>query len=193
MKASHLLFAGLLVIGMNCTSPDQKGSALKFSITFTKEMSDQAQDGRLLLLLSTNDNAEPRNQINDGLKTQLVFGVDVEGVKPGDAMIVDASAFGFPIQSLSDVPAGEYFVQALLNRYETFTLKTGHTVKLPPDKGEGQHWNSKPDNFYSKPVKISVDPAKSETIQIVMDQKIPAVTEPKDTKYIKHIKIQSKL
>jgi len=108
-------------------------------------------------------------------------------------MIVDATAFGFPIQSLNDVPAGEYFVQALLNRYETFTLKTGHTVKLPPDKGEGQHWNSKPDNFYSKSAKISVDPAKSETIQVVMDQKIPAVAEPKDTKYIKHIKIQSKL
>src|SRR5688572_14547935 len=194
MKASYLLFIGLLLVGMNCSSPDsKKSSPLKFSITFTPEMSDQAQDGRLLLLLSNNDKAEPRNQISDGLKTQLVFGVDVEGVKPGDVITVDASAFGFPIQSLSEVPVGGYFVQALLNRYETFTLKTGHTVKLPPDKGEGQQWNRKPDNFYSKPQKISVDPSKNETIQIVMDQKIPPVTEPKDSKYIKHIKIQSKM
>jgi hypothetical protein len=192
MKASHLLFVSLLLIGMNCSSPDQK-SPLKFSITFTSEMSDQAQDGRLLLMLSNNDKSEPRNQISDGLKTQLIFGIDVEGVKPGDVMIVDASAFGFPIQNLKNIPIGEYFVQALLNRYETFTLKTGHTVKLPPDKGEGQQWNRKPDNFYSIPVKISIDPSKSETIQLVMDQKIPAVVEAKDTKYIKHIKIQSKL
>src|SRR5688572_4497828 len=184
MKASYLLFIGLLLVGMNCSSPDsKKSSPLKFSITFTPEMSDQAQDGRLLLLLSNNDKAEPRFQVSDGLKTQLVFGVDVEGVKPGDAMIVDAIAFGFPIQNLADLPAGEYFVQALLNRYETFTLKTGQTVKLPPDKGEGQQWNRKPDNFYSKPVKVSVDPSKSETLEIVMDQKIPAIQEAKDTKY----------
>jgi hypothetical protein len=194
MKASHLLFIGLLLVGMNCTAPDsRKSSPIKFSITFTPEMSDQAQDGRLLLLLSNNDKAEPRNQISDGLNAQLVFGIDVEGIKPGDAMIIDADAFGFPFQSLSEVPTGEYFVQALLNRYETFTLKTGHTVKLPPDKGEGQQWNRKPDNFYSKPQKVTVDPSKNETIPIVMDQKIPPVTEPKDTKYIKHIKIQSKM
>src|SRR5688572_24607661 len=100
MRVSSLLFVGLLLIGTHCTTPDQKRSRLKFSVTLTKEMSDQVQDGRLLLLLSTNDKAEPRNQISDGLKTQLVFGIDVEGVKPGDPMIVDASAFGFPIQHL---------------------------------------------------------------------------------------------
>jgi hypothetical protein len=194
MKASQLLSIGLLLVGMNCTSPNkQESSPLKFSITFTKEMSDQTQHGRLLLMLSNNDKAEPRFQISDGLNTQLVFGVDVENVNPGEAMIIDASAFGFPVQSLSEVPIGEYFIQALLNRYETFTLKTGHTVKLPPDKGEGQQWNRKPDNFYSQPVKVSIDPAKDETIDVVMDQKIAPIQEPKDTKYIKHIKIQSKL
>ena len=193
MKFSHAFIFSLFFTGISCLTTEKKTSPLTFSITFTQEMSDQAQDGRLLLMLSNNDKAEPRNQISDGLSTQLVFGVDVEGIKPGDAMVVDATAFGYPFQRLGDVPAGDYFVQALLNRYESFTLKTGHTVKLPPDKGEGQQWNSKPDNFYSKPVKISVDPSKNETIEIVMDQKIPPVTEPKDTKYIKHIKIQSKL
>jgi hypothetical protein len=193
MKFSHAFIFSLFFAGIGCLTTEKKSSPLKFSITFTQEMSDQAQDGRLLLMLSNNDKDEPRNQISDGLSTQLVFGMDVEGVKPGDAMVVDATAFGYPFQNLGDVPAGDYFVQALLNRYETFTLKTGHTVKLPPDKGEGQQWNRKPDNFYSKPVKISVDPSKNETIEIVMDQKIPPVTEPKDTRYIKHIKIQSKL
>ncbi|HEU5290398.1 MAG TPA: hypothetical protein VFU05_07145 [Cyclobacteriaceae bacterium] len=193
MRASYILFVGLLLVGTSFTLPDQKTSRLKFSVTFTKEMSDQAQDGRLLLLLSTNDKAEPRFQISDGLKTQLIFGIDINGKKPGDVMIVDESAFGFPIQNLGDVPAGQYFVQALLNRYETFKLKNGKIVKLPPDKGEGQQWNRKPENFYSKPVKITVDPTKSQTIPVVMDQKIPAIAEVKDTKYIKHIKIQSKL
>jgi hypothetical protein len=191
MKSYPAILIGVLLI-VQCNSSSDSKSKTKFAVAFTKEMSDQAEDGRLLLMLSNNDKSEPRNQISDGPGTQLIFGVDVEGMKPGDEIIIDEKAFGFPVRSLSDVPKGEYFVQALINRYETFKLKTGHTVKLPPDKGEGQQWNSKPGNFYSKPTKISIDPASSQTVSVVMDQKIPPVEEPKDTKYIKHIRVQSK-
>ena len=148
----HPILLFVFLIGMQCTPSGDTKSTAKFSISFTKELSDQAQDGRLLLLLSKNDKAEPRFQINDGLETQLVFGVDVDGMQLGQEIVIDESAFGFPIRSLKNIPAGDYFVQALINRYETFNLKTGHTVKLPPDQGEGQQWNSKPGNFYSKPV-----------------------------------------
>lgn len=189
MKNSLLLSLICLFL-FQCDSSSKSGKA-RFKISFTKEMAEQAQDGRLLLLISNNDKAEPRNQINDGLTTQLVFGVDVEGMKPGDEISIDENAFGFPIRSINDLPKGNYFVQGLLNRYETFKLKTGHSVKLPPDQGEGQQWNRKPGNFYSKPVSVSFDPAASEIIEIVMDQKVPPVKEPADTKYIKHIKIQS--
>lgn len=185
----------VFLFGMKCSSPEKTEQAvgMKFSVTFTKELSDQAQDGRLILMLSTNGMAEPRNQISFGLKTQLAFGVDVEGIQSGQEIIVDATAFGFPVRSLKDIPKGDYYIQALLNRYETYHLKTGHTVKLPPDQGEGQHWNSKPGNFYNRPFKVSFDPSKNETIGVVLDQKIPPIEEPKDTKYIKHIKIQSKM
>src|SRR5258707_5609175 len=165
---SRLLILALFAL-FHCT---QKKSSVRFSIAFTKEMAEQAQDGRLLIMLANNDKSEPRMQISDGLKTQLIFGVDVEGMKPGEEIIIDENAFGFPIRSVSGIPKGEYFIQALINRYETFHLTSGHTVKLPPDQGEGQHWNTKPYNFYSKPQKISIDPEKSETFKVVMDQKI---------------------
>jgi hypothetical protein len=186
-----LFLSILLLMGASCSTPSNEGS--KFSISFTKEMSDAAQDGHIILMLATNDKSEPRNQINFGLKTQLAFGIDVEGLKPGDEIIVDQTTFGFPIRSIKDVPPGEYFVQALINRYETFNLKGGKAVKLPPDQGEGQHWNTKPGNFYSKPFKIKIESGKSESFKVVMDQKIPPIEEPKETKYVKHIKIQSKL
>jgi hypothetical protein len=179
-----------LLAGVQCSERDQ---GTRFIISYTKELSEQAQDGRLLLLLANNNTTEPRFQITDGLSTQLVFGIDVDGFNPGQEITIDGTAFGFPKQSLNDIPAGEYFVQALLNRYETFNLKTGQVVKLPPDKGEGQHWESKPGNFYSKPVKVSIDPKKGSSTTIVMDQTIPPIEEPKDTKYVKHIKIQSKM
>ena len=190
MKSRFFIIILFSLLASQCS---KESDSPRFVISFTQQLSEQAQDGRLLLLLANNDKSEPRFQITDGLSTQLVFGIDVEGIKPGQEIIIDETAFGFPKRSINDIPAGEYFVQALLNRYETFNLKTGHTVKLPPDQGEGQHWESKPGNFYSKPVKVSVDPAKGISTVIIMDQKIAALEEPKDTKYVKHIKIQSKM
>jgi hypothetical protein len=181
----------LIFFGWQC-SPSSS-TRLRFAISFTKEMIDSAQDGHIVLMLANNNQSEPRNQINFGLKTQLAFGLDVDGLKPGEEIFIDESVFGFPVRSIKDIPAGDYYVQALINRYETFHLKNGKTVKLPPDQGEGQHWNIKPGNFYSKPTKVNVNPAKGETIKIVMDQKIPPIQEPANTKYVKHIKIQSKL
>ena len=49
-------------------------------------------------------------------------------------------------------------IQAVFHIYETFHRKDGHVVKLPMDRGEGQHWNQAPGNFYSVPVKINFNP-----------------------------------
>jgi hypothetical protein len=164
----------------------------RFSVSFTTARSEQPIDGRLLLLLSSDASAEPRMQVGESPRTQMVFGMDVEAMGPGQPVIVDQSAFGYPVRSLRDVPPGEYYVQAVLHRYETFHRADGHTVKLPMDRGEGQHWNRAPGNLYSAPHKILLA-ASSGTISIVLDQEIPPIPPPKDNKYIRHLKIQSEL
>src|SRR5215475_12938758 len=163
-----------------------------FSVSFPKARSEKPIDGRILLVLSTDPSDEPRNQINDTPKSQMLFGVDVDGMQPGQTKIVDASADGYPIKSLRDVPAGEYYVQAVLHVYETFHRSDGHTVKMAPDRGEGQHWNIAPGNLYSKPVKMTVGKSAG-AISISLDQEIPPIVPPADTKYIRHLRIQSEL
>ena len=167
-------------------------SGPRFSVSFSKVQAEQPIDGRLLLLLSTDPSAEPRFQINDSVRTQMVFGMDVDAMLPGQAVMVDESAFGYPVRSLRDVPAGEYYVQAVLHRYETFHRADGHTVKLPMDRGEGQHWNLAPGNLYSTPRKISLG-ASSAIISINLDQEIPPIPPPPDTLYVRHLRIQSPL
>ncbi len=188
-----LSLAAILSIAVFTGCKTNDSGRTTFSISFSRELTDQPQDGRLLLLLSTNGESEPRNQVNDGLNTQLIFGLDVEGMASESKVIIDDEAFGFPIRSLSAVPAGDYFLQVVFNRYETFHLKTGHTVKLPPDQGEGQQWNRKPGNFISAPVKISFNPSAGDVIDVVLDQEIAPIEAPQDTKYIRHIRIQSDL
>lgn len=164
----------------------------QFSITAPNQK--DLLDGRLLVMLSTKADKEPRFDVTDGLNTQLVFGVDAENWKGAQAKIVNnANGFGYPKRHMKEVPAGEYYVQVLLHKYETFHRKDGHTVKMPMDRGEGQQWNRAPGNLYSKPIKIKFDPKGTSVVKLNLDQVIPPIEEPKDTKYIKHIKIQSKL
>jgi hypothetical protein len=164
-------FTSALVLAASGCGPQAPGAAgAKFAVSFPAERSAQPLDGRLLLLLSNDASAEPRFQINDGATTQLVFGIDVDGLAPGKDAVVDGSAFGYPVRSLSELPSGDYYVQAFLNRYETFVRSDGHTVKLPPDKGEGQVWNAKPGNLYSLPKKIALKPGETATFPLSLDK-----------------------
>lgn len=194
MKARLFIpFCLLALIGVTLGCDTAKENNPSFSITLPEDLGDTTFDGRLLLLLSTNEESEPRFQISDGLKTQLVFGLDVEGWAPGQTITVDNAAYGYPIKQLKDVPKGDYRVQALLHKYETFVRGDGHTVKMPMDRGEGQQWNRAPGNLYSVPAKITFDPASSKGLAAELTEEIPPIEEPEDTKYIKHIKIKSKL
>jgi hypothetical protein len=161
-----------------------------FSVAFPKHLSAQPLDGRLLLLLSSDPSDEPRNQIDDTPGSQIVFGVTVDGWQPDHPQLVDSAAWGYPIHSLKDVPPGEYYVQAVLNKYETFHRADGKTVKLHMDQGEGQRWNSSPGNLYSKAVRIRIG-TSNESHSLELTEVIPPIPVQADTKYIRHIRIQS--
>jgi hypothetical protein len=188
MRRSLLISAAALLVASGVLRAQ---TATTFSVSFPVARSPKPLDGRVLLLLSTDDSEEPRMQIDDTPRTQMVFGVTVDGLKPGQGVVVDGSATGYPIRSLKDVPAGDYTVQAVLNVYQTFHRADGKTVKLAPDRGEGQHWNIAPGNLYSRPRKIHV--GAGGPIDVVMDQVIPPIVPVADTKYVRHIRIQSEL
>ena len=163
----------------------------RFSVNLGPEAGLGPVDGRLLVMLSTDPTDEPRNQITDAVKSQQAFGIDLDGVSAERPVIVDASALGYPLESLKQVPKGTYRVQALLHRYETFHRADGPAVKMPMDRGEGQQWNKAPGNLYSTPREVAFDPASAEPIAITLDRVIPPIQPPATTKYIKHERIES--
>ncbi len=191
MKYFILPVLPLLICLSGCMSTLEKAPEIAIRVSFPEAAHAGPLDGRLLLMLSTDDTAEPRFQISDGLQTQLIFGLNVEGMAPGETRSFSPDIPGYPYASLAEVPTGEYTVQALLHVYETFNLSTGHTVKLPMDNGEGQQWNSSPGNLYSKPFKITITEDGVRDAEVVMDQVIPPIPEPEDTEWVKHIRIKS--
>lgn len=169
-------------------------AAPSFTVTLPAGFNGGAQEGRLLVILAPAEQApdkEPRELVNWGADAIPFYGLDVEGWRAGSTRVVDAGAFGFPVMSLRDLPAGRYRVQALLNRYETFRMGDGRVLKLPPDQGEGQQWRSKPGNLYSKPIEVRVDPKQGGTINLVLDEEIPAVQPFVETPYVKHVRVRS--
>ena len=185
-----------LIINYNSnaqTDIHQRNAKLKFVISFDESESNETLDGRMLLMISADGTDEPRFQINDNENTQLIYGINVENLKPGEKVFIDASVFGYPLKSIAEIPAGYYWIQGLLNKYESFNLSDGRVLSLPPDKGEGQHWNKKPGNLYSAPTRVYVDPSANQIINVLLDKEIPSIKKQVDTKYLKYVNIKSKM
>ncbi len=180
-----MVVLGAVLSLTGCTTKSQM-----ITITYDEALGTEGFDGRLLVLIGTDFEKEPRFQINDSDQTGIVFGVDIDGWMPGETISIDPSTFAYPVGSVADIPEGEYSVQALLHKYETFNLSTGHKVKLPMDQGEGQHWNISPQNIYSVPVQLTLGKG-TPAVALKITEEIPSIEPVSNSEYIKHIKIQS--
>lgn len=188
----EIILVLLLVLSCNENSKHVENS-IEINVSFPDTISKESLDGRLLLIFTDNNEKEPRFQVVEGLNAQPVFGINVEDFKVNTFATFTEDVFGFPYESLSKLKPGEYYIQAVLHVYETFNLSTGHTVKLPMDNGEGQHWNTSPGNLFSTPIKISITDDGIENLDIVLDNVIPEIKPPVDTKWVKHIRMKSQL
>ncbi len=146
--------------------------------------------GRLFVFIAHENEVEPRFQSGVDELTSPFFGKDVKDWKPGQAAVIDASTIGYPPASLKDIPAGYYYVQALVNVYSEFPRADGHTIWAHMDQWEGQQFNSSPGNLYSTVQKVYLNPAGYD-IKLTLSHLIPPVRVPADTEWVKHIKIQS--
>jgi len=89
------------------------------------------------------------------------------------------------------IAGGRHDTQAVLNVYETFHRADGHVLKLHMDQGEGQRWNRSPGNLYSKPQRLQIGP--DTIVPIALTETIMPIAPSKDTKYVRHVLIESKL
>jgi hypothetical protein len=187
MRQFLLLVSSLLLLVGLSTADAQ----LQFRITFSPAASDKPLTGRMFLVLSRTDSIEPRLQV--GRYGTQFFGVDFDNLKPSKEVVVDGTTLGYPINALKDIPPGEYYIQAVLNRYTEFKRADGKTVWMHMDQWEGQDWRRSPGNIYSPIRKITIGGPKEQSVDLAVDQVIPPVAVPADSKWVKHIKIKSQL
>ncbi|MBK7474917.1 MAG: hypothetical protein IPI11_02440, partial [Haliscomenobacter sp.] len=112
---------------------------------------------------------------------------------PGAGALIGPETMGYPLERLSELPAGDYYVQGFVNVYTEFKRSDGHTLWMHQDQWEGQHFQVSPGNLYSDVQKVTIDPARPQTISLVCKNVIPPVQVPEDTRWVKRIKFQSKI
>jgi hypothetical protein len=149
--------------------------------------------GRMYVFVSRGDDVEPRLQVRHESDCTPFFGVDVAALAAGASGVIDGTTLGYPLASLREIPAGDYYVQGLLNVYSEFRRADGHTIWLHDDQWEGQQFNRSPGNLVSEVRKVHLDPARPDTIRLELTRALPPVELPPDTKWVKHIKIRSTL
>ena len=171
-----------------------RAGELKFEIVYSQSVAEQALTGRALLIVSPYGSVEPRLQTGTGQAQGIpLWGKNFEAVMPEEPIIMDKRVFGFPYKEIDQIPAGDYYVQAVINIYTEFKRSDGHTLWLHNDQWEGQQWNISPGNLYSDVLKIKIGPEQPDVVRIKCDKVIPPVEVPQDTKWVKRIKFQSKI
>ena len=162
---------------------------MKFEISFPESVHADPVSGRLFLILSRNGDSEPRMQLFD----VPLFAVGISRLAPATTAVIDAATPGYPVSSLTEIPPGDYYVQALFNIYTEFHRADGHTVWAHMDQWEGQDLARSPGNLISEVQKIHFDPATSRDLKLALSKTIPPVEAPADTEWVKRIKFQSTL
>jgi hypothetical protein len=172
----------------------QAQTGLKFEIAFPESAHPDPITGRVYVILSSRGLPELRLQTGFDFATGIpVWGKNVYSLKPEETAVIDGQVFGFPLKSIREIPAGEYYVQGFVNIYTEFKRSDGHTLWLHNDQWEGQLWNISPGNLYSNISKVRIDPAENQTVTLSCKNVIPPVVVPPDTEWVKRIKFQSKI
>jgi len=149
-------------------------SALRFEVRAASGLLQEPASGRLLVVLGRTRSPEPWEGIGDtGLDAAPLLGRDVGDFGARSRAILDRDSALFPFARLGDLPAGDYWVQAL--------LRTNRDLLL----------NGAPGNLLSEPVAARLDPARGGTVRLTLDHRLPEETLPPDTEWLRFVKWRS--
>ncbi len=164
----------LLVVGLPLPAiRAEEPRPLEFHLSFDSRVSDQPFTGRVYVMLSKGKINELRSGVS-WFKPEPTFARDVTNWKPGETLVIDKDALGYPFR-LADLPREKYWIQAVMD------FDRG-SISFSTAEGNG----------YSQASEHELDPTASGPIQVRLDQ----VYKPRpfvESDRVKVVEIESKL
>ena len=189
-RRTALAFAGaasVLAIVPSAAQPPR--SRARFEIVVPPELQKGPLTGRAFVMISRTNDREPRFQIG---RTGIPFyGHDFERLAAGTPVIIDGRDLGHQVDSIDEIPAGDYYVQAMVNVYSEFKRADGHVLWMHDDQWEGQNWRTSPGNLFSAVQKVHLDAKQGYTVRLAMSGVNPPVVVPAENAWVKRFKFQS--
>ncbi len=196
--ARGLLAAATILLASGCSFSAPSGTEeSRFEVTFDQSLNAAPITGRVFITINPTDTQEPRLAAYQSARMRTgrvpFFAADVHALEPAAVGVVaaDSNTLGYPLTDMKDLKAGDYYVQAVMNVYTEFKRADGHTIWAHMDQWEGQRWAFSPGNLISDPVKVHLDPTEGFNVKLKFTKKLPPIEVPPDTKWVKHVKIQS--
>jgi hypothetical protein len=168
-------------------------------LSFPAAVHRAAVTGRVFVMISKTDKPDLRIQVLEPSSSPPFFGQDVSNLHPGESVVVGASATGYPLKRLADLPAGDYYVEGLLSIYVDYHRADEHTIWAPPQWGP-QVFTMEPGNLYSAPERVHLDRKRGVSLHLSLDRVVNKSDLPNlegaygyltDTPWIKHLRILS--
>jgi hypothetical protein len=178
-------------------APNPKTEHTSFRISFPASLNAQPLTGRVFIAIAPTDSVEPRVAAYQSARMRTgrvpFFAADIENLEPDETAYLGSGqeTLGWPLESMAELPAGDYYVQAILNVYTEFKRADGHTVWAHMDQWDGQRWAYSPGNLVSEPIKVRLDPREGFNVKLTFAHKLPPIEVPPDTRWVKRIKLQS--
>ncbi len=179
-------FTLLALLAVSLLLPDQLSAQSKIEVRIDPSVvKSPAETGRVLVILQKEGaptggrrrgGSEPRFGIGATSKfSSPYFGTDMDNFTADKVAVIDDTSTAFPLEKLSEVPAGDYTAQAVFH--------TNRDICLPNEFG----------NLISKPTPIKWDPKANETYKLTLTERLPDEKLPADTAKVKYLKFPSKL
>ena len=186
-----------LLAGLLCGAGAASAAApTAFEVSFPAALRPAPLTGRILVFVAKEKSPEPREALGLGAFIHGIpqfYGQDVTALPPGQTEVLAGAAEGYPNKRLGDLPAGDYFVQAVANVYTQCRRSDGHVVWVHLDQGEGQHAGMSPGNLVSEVTKVHLDATAGFSVKLNLTKLLPPMPPPADTPWIKHVRLQSAL
>jgi hypothetical protein len=167
--AINLLRGGAGGVGVD---PRVDGTDMVFAITFADVGTEGPLEGRIHLVVSRSAEPEPRYQVSAGAAGSYLFSRDVVGWRARRAIELTDADPGAPLPSIAHIPAGHYWVQAVLD------LEPGEGAPSGSGAGGGDPrdmgWVRRAGNLVSRPVEVFIDPRSDDVIRVHLARTITA-------------------
>lgn len=174
---------GLLLLSSGAWAQGQR-----FEVTIARSAHAMPVTGRLVIAVAKQETPEPRLSISP--RGPALFAIDLDQLPAERPVVVDERALGYPT-SLAELPAGDYYVQAVVNVYEQVHRADGHTVWVHMNDGTIEFFQFAAGNLYSDVQRVHIGPGG--TARLAVTRVIPPKAPPHDTEWLKHVRIQSRL